>query len=76
AYRVELARDVRFTQSAFRREVDTPSLAMAKPEPGEYWLRVVAIGAEGVESPASADLPVTIKQEIPWWLPLCLVPLL
>lgn len=76
AYRVELARDVRFTQSAFRREVDTPSLAMAKPEPGEYWLRVVAIGAEGVESPASAGLPVTIKQEIPWWLPLCLVPLL
>ncbi len=76
AYRVELARDARFAQSAFTREVDTPGLAMAKPEPGEYWLRVVAIGAEGVESPASTGLPVTIEREIPWWLPLCLVPLL
>jgi hypothetical protein len=53
-----------------------PAWAMAKPEPGEYWLRVVAIGAEGVESPASTGLPVTIEREIPWWLPLCLVPLL
>jgi hypothetical protein len=76
AYRVELARSPQFTPLEVTQVVNQSGLTIAKPAPGEYWLRVVAIGVEGVDSPASVPLPISIKQDMPWWLPLCVIPLL
>jgi len=75
AYRVELARDARFSSLAFRQTLTEAKLSTARPEPGEYWLRVTALGVEGVESPPSAALPVTVERDIPWWLLVFLIPL-
>lgn len=76
AYRLELARDNRFIQPVLKQNIGEVKAAIPKPEAGEYWLRVVAIGADGVESPASAPLALTVKQDVPWWLLLFLVLLL
>ncbi len=76
AYRLELARDARFIQLALKQSAGETKATLQKPEPGEYWLRVITIGADGVESPASAPLAVTVKQDIPWWWLLIMVPLL
>lgn len=76
AYRLELARDERFTQIVFKQTVSEARIAMPKPAAGDYWLRVIAMGADGVESPASAPLAVTVKQPVPWWLlPFMMVPM-
>lgn len=74
AYRLELARDQAFTQAVAKATVQEAGGALAKPEPGDYWLRVVAIGVDGVESPASAILPLQVKQDVPLWLLILLVP--
>lgn len=76
AYRLELARDERFLQPVLKQNAGEPRLTLQKPEPGDYWLRAIAIGADGVESPASAPLTLTVKRDMPWWLPIFLVPLL
>jgi hypothetical protein len=76
AYRLELAREARFVQPALKQNAGEAKAALQKPEPGEYWLRVIAIGADGVESPASAPQAITVKRDIPWWLLIFLVPLL
>jgi hypothetical protein len=75
-YRVELAGDVLFTRPVFKQQVNEARLAIKKPEAGEYWLRVFAIGVDGVESPASAPQAITVKQDVPWWLLLLLTPLI
>lgn len=74
AYRFELARDERLLQPLVRQNTADARVALARPEPGDYWLRVVAIGADGVESPASAPMALTVKPGFPWWLPFFLVP--
>lgn len=75
-YRVELARDQHFTQLQLKQTVSEARVVMPTPAPGNYWLRVVAIGADGVESPASAPLAVELKQYVPWWLMLFMAPML
>ncbi|HNH90076.1 MAG TPA: hypothetical protein PLX46_11700, partial [Thiobacillaceae bacterium] len=76
AYRLELARDARFLQPLAKVSASEARTALAKPEPGDYWLRVVALGADGVESPASEPVALTVKQTVPWWLLILLIPLL
>ncbi|MEW5786372.1 MAG: FecR domain-containing protein [Pseudomonadota bacterium] len=76
AYRLELARDPAFTQPVAKASVPEAKANLAKPEPGNYWLRVVALGADGVESPASTSAAIEVKQDVPWWLLILLVPFL
>jgi len=76
AYRLEVARDARFGQIVSRHPAREARLAIARPEPGDYWLRVTALGAEGVESLPGPALPVAVQPDRPWWLLLCVVPLL
>lgn len=75
AYRVELARDATFTQILQRVESTTPQVQLAKPRPGEYRLRVIALGDDQVESPPSPSLTLEVRQLVPWWLLPFLVPL-
>lgn len=75
-YRVELAKDEQFVQPVLKQISGEARLAVKKPEPGDYWLRVIAIGVDGVESAACAPVAVKVKPDTPWWLLLFLVPVL
>lgn len=76
AYRVELATDPAFDQIVSRLDSPGPQARLPKPQPGRYWLRVVALGDDGVESPPSLAQALEVRRLVPWWLiPLFLVPL-
>jgi hypothetical protein len=76
AFRLEVARDAGFSQVVSRHPAKEARLAIARPEPGDYWLRVTALGADDVESQPGLTLPVTVQPDLPWWLLFCVVPLL
>lgn len=75
-YLVELATDTGFAPALSSQTVATENLAMPAPEPGDYWIRVKGLGADGQPGPASAPAPVTVNSSLPWWLliPLVIVP--
>ncbi len=76
AYRVEVATDPAFRQIASRSDSPCPQARLPKPQPGQYWLRVTALGEDGVESPPSQAQTLEVRRLVPWWLlPLFLVPL-
>lgn len=76
AYRVELATDATFTQITGRFDSPVPQARRPKPQPGRYWLRVVAVGDDAVESPPSQTKMLDVRRLVPWWLiPLFLVPM-
>ena len=64
AYRVELARDSGFVQTVLKQNTASPQLSVDKPVPGDYWVRVVALGEDGVESPVSEVVPLQGNQHI------------
>lgn len=75
AWRVELASDQEFKQVVDSRQFTQSGCRLPKPKPGSYWLRVIALGEDGVESAPSRSLEVEVKQAYPWWLlPLLLLP--
>mgnify|MGYP001764900723 CR=1 FL=1 len=74
AYRVEVAADAAFSQIVHRGESATTHSALPELQPGEYWVRVTALGEAGSASPASAPVAFTLERNFPWWL--FLLPLL
>ncbi len=76
AYKVELSTDASFVKPLLSHRADQARAALPKPEPGDYWLRVTGLGAEGVEGPAGQPVAVQVKSMAPWWLllPLLLIP--
>ena len=77
AYKVEVSADASFAAPLASQLVHEASAALPKPKPGDYWLRVTGVGAEGVEGPASDVLVVQVKWPAPWWLllfPFLMVP--
>lgn len=76
AFRLELAKDAGFSQMLDSVTVQETKAALTPSAPGQYWLRVKAIGVEGAESPASTGVAVEIKRPTPWWLLLFLLPAL
>jgi hypothetical protein len=76
AYRVELATDPAFGQIVSRLDAPGPQARLPKPQPGQYWLRVLAVGDDGVESAPSPSSMLEVHRLVPWWLiPLFLVPM-
>lgn len=83
SYRVEmgtsmgakLEADAGVTQLLASQTVGEPHALLAKPAPGDYWVRVKALGMDGLEGPAST-VGVSVKRPVPWWLLLFLVPAL
>jgi hypothetical protein len=68
AYKLELSTDTSFTKPLSSELVHEVNATLVKPKPGDYWLRVTGVGAEGVEGPASQALAVQVKPPNPWWL--------
>ena len=44
--------------------------------PGDYAVRVIALGAEGVTSLPSPAVPFTVERVVPWWMLLFMIPAL
>lgn len=76
AWKVELSTDASFVKPLLSQQVGETRASLVKPEPGDYWLRVTGISAEGVTGPASPPVAVRVESTAPWWLllPLLLVP--
>jgi len=75
-YKLELSTDTSFVKPLLSQQVNDVRATLLKPEPGDYWLRVTGVGAEGVEGPASQAIAVKVESFTPWWLllPLLLIP--
>lgn len=67
-YRMEIGRDPAFATIAASYTLPSAQARVRKPAPGDYWVRVIAIDARGVESAPSPATPVTINQFFPWLL--------
>lgn len=67
-YRVEVALDPSFAKPVSRLETDKPKAALQDLEPGDYVVRVIALGADGVASLPSQPATFTVERAKPWWL--------
>ena len=75
-YRVEVAAAGNFAKPALSLESDKPAAVLQGLEPGDYSVRVVALGPDGVASLPSPAVPFTVERPVPWWLMLFLLPAL
>lgn len=75
-YRVEVAAEPTFAKPVLSLETNAATAALQGLEPGDYSVRVIALGAEGVASLPSPAVPFTVERSTPWWLLLFLLPAL
>jgi hypothetical protein len=75
-YRVEVAATADFSKPVLSLETERSHASLQDLLPGTYQLRVIALGEEGAVSPPSAPVAFTLERVVPWWLPLCILPLL
>ena len=73
-FEYELAPTRAFDAPLARGRVDAPRAEVTRPEPGDYWVRVRAIDADGFTTPWSTPEPLEIHPS-PWWL-LILAPVI
>jgi len=74
-YRVEVAAGPAFANPILSLESDTASAVLKDLQAGDYGIRVIALGTEGVDSLPSPVAPFSVERSAPWWLLLLLVPL-
>ncbi len=76
-YTLEMATDPEFRQVLQQTRGTTPIL-LARPEPGEYYLRARTEGEDGLLSPPGPVYKLTVQRPfVPWWLwPLMFLPAL
>lgn len=74
-FNFQMARDMQFTNVVEQREVSEPRLTLARPAPGEYFVRVRAVDPDGYVSPWSGAQRFDVPQAKGWLL-LLLLPVL
>lgn len=75
-YNCQLAGDESFSAPIVDETVSAPSLGMARPAAGTYFVRVRTIDGDGYESPWGEPQRIEVpSEEKPWWM-LVLLPLL
>lgn len=47
AYRLEFAQDAQFSKPLFRHKEEKNSCRLSWPQPGQYWVRIIALGENG-----------------------------
>ncbi len=75
-YRVEVAGDPGFAKPVLSLETDTASTVLKDLQPGDYQVRVIALGEEGVASLPSPAVTFKVEAAKPWWLLLFFAPYL
>jgi hypothetical protein len=68
AYDVQVATDAAFTQLVLERRENLPELAMPRPAPGRYYLRVRTQQADGFTGPWGATQQFDVPRSLWWWL--------
>jgi hypothetical protein len=61
AFRLEFARDAKFEQPLFNHREEANSTRLATPEPGQYWVRVIALSEEGVRGVPSKPVSFNVR---------------
>jgi hypothetical protein len=62
AFRLEFARDANFSIPLFNHLEEGNSTRLATPEPGQYWVRVIALSQTGARSGRSKPVSFTIRR--------------
>lgn len=68
SYEILVSRDETFAKSLMRQEVRQTSAPMPRPDPGEYWLKIRGMDAEGVAGPYSPAVRFNVRPPTPWWM--------
>lgn len=73
----QFAADEGFADLRHSGTLDAPALTLARPDGGQYWLRVRAIDPDGFVSPWSGAQRIEVPRQFPWWIiPILTLPLL
>lgn len=75
-YRLEVATEPTFAKPVLSLETHRPNAVLKELPPGDYRVRVIALGEHGVASPPSPAVDFKVERPTPWWLLLCLLPVL
>lgn len=75
-YRVEVAAAGDFTKPVLNLDSDKPAAALPDLAPGDYSVRVIALGPDDVASQPSPAAAFTVERSMPWWLLLGILPAL
>ncbi len=68
AYRLEVSANEAFSPLVATYALTRPEARLTKPAPGNYWLRVIALDADKLESAPSPAASFSVQQFTPWWL--------
>lgn len=75
-YLLQLAKAADFSEIVFEQETDQAMIELARPDAGDYFMRVKAIDSDGFAGPFGTTQRIAVPSRFPWWLlPLLLVPL-
>ena len=75
-YRVEVATEPTFANPVLSLVTDTSSAVLKDLQPGDYHVRVIALGEDGVASLPSPAVAFTLERHVPWWMLLFMLPVL
>jgi hypothetical protein len=77
-FRLQLARDPEFRDVVADQQLSEPRIALPKPPPGTYYVRVQATDADGYVGPFTAPQSFAVPTPPPpWWVfPLLVIPFL
>ncbi len=75
-YLLQLAKVADFSEIVVEQETDRAVIELARPDAGDYFMRVKAIDSDGFAGPFGTTQRIAVPSRFPWWLlPLLLVPL-
>ena len=75
-FRLQVAGDQEFRELVTDQNLTEPTIALPKPVPGTYYVRVQATDPDGYVGPFTAPQSFAVPQPPPpWWLlPILLIP--
>jgi hypothetical protein len=70
-FQFQFARDTNFTDLVAERQLSEPTVAIDRPQPDTYYMRVRATDADGFVGPYTTPQTIEVPYPPPpWWLPL------
>ena len=72
---MQLAKDPEFAELLLERATVDPSVAVPRPEAGEYFMRVQAIEPDAYAGPFGAPQRFVVPGSSGWWMLLLLLPI-
>jgi hypothetical protein len=68
SYEAQLARDAAFATPVASERTTVPEASFAPPAPGQYFIRVRGLDADGEPGPFSDAIAVNVPAPLPWWV--------